>query len=125
MFLTAGMSTFENILQLLGLFLLFIFILGATYFATRLIGKIQLNQNNNSNFKNIETYKVSPNKYLQLVQIGSRYFVIAIGKNDISVITELDKEEIKQGNKQKLEKSDFAKSLFHAMNKNKKNENEG
>jgi flagellar protein FliO/FliZ len=94
--LAAGMTGTESILQLLGVFILFILILAVTYYTTRFVGGIKMGQLKKGNFKVMETYKITQNKYLQLVQIGTRYFVIAIGKNEIQLITELQESEITQ-----------------------------
>jgi flagellar protein FliO/FliZ len=80
--------------QLVGVFILFIFILGATYLTTKIVGGVKLNQVKNSNFQVIETYKITQNKYLQLVKVGTRYIVLAIGKDNVNFITELKEDEI-------------------------------
>ncbi len=80
--------------QLVGVFILFIFILGATYLTTKIVGGVKLNQTKNSNFHVIETYRITQNKYLQLVKVGTRYIVLAISKDNVNFITELEEDEI-------------------------------
>jgi len=92
--LEIGTSSAENIFQLIGVSILFIFILVITYYTTRFVGGVKLGQIKKGNFKVLETNKVTQNKYLQLVQIGTRYFVIAVNKDDIRLITELKEDEI-------------------------------
>jgi len=88
------LSSMDNFLQLLGVTALFIFVLILTYFTTKLVSGVKSTREKGSNFKVIETYKVAPNKFLQIVQIGEHYIVISVGKDDIQYITELSKEEI-------------------------------
>lgn len=88
------LSSMDNFLQLLGVTALFIFVLILTYFTTRLVSGVKATKERGSNFKIIETYKIAPNKFLQIIQIGERFFVISVGKDDIQFITELSKEEI-------------------------------
>ena len=105
--LTAGMSNIDNLLQLLGVSILFIFILVITYYTTKFVGGAKLSITKNSNFKVLETYKIAQNKYLQLIQIGTRYFVISVSKDDIRFLTELSENEILKQDDIKLQKSSF------------------
>lgn len=95
-----GLSAADNFLQLFGVTVLFLVVLVITYFTTRIVGGIKMGALKESNFKVIDTYKISQNKFLQIIQIGKRYFVIAVGKDSIQLITELQKDEItlKSGN---------------------------
>lgn len=125
MVLTMGMSPLESVLKLIGVLLLFIIILAATYFTTRLIGNIQNNQRKKSNFKIIEGFKVAPGKYLQLIQIGSKYYLIGIGKNEISIIKEIKQEDLLLGEELEVSQLDFSKHLNRLMDKVKKKEDKG
>jgi len=87
-------SPLDNVLQLVGLLLLLAFILAAAYYTSKFIGGMKLNQYKDSNFKVIDSYKISPNKILQLIQVGSKYLVIAICKDTVSVITELEESQV-------------------------------
>lgn len=87
-------SIMDNTLQLFGLILMFCFVLAATYLTSKFIGRFKLGQLRNKNFKVIETYKVAPNKFLQLIKMGNKYVVVSIGKDEINFITELSEEEV-------------------------------
>lgn len=89
-----GFSSTGNFMQLVGLVLLLIVILVGAYFTTKIVGGIKLQQLHNSNFHLIDSYRISPNKILQLVKIGNKFVVIAIGKDTMNVITELDEKEV-------------------------------
>lgn len=92
--LTTRTSELSSGWQLVGVFILFIFILGATYLTTKIVGGVKLNQTKNSNFHVIETYRITQNKYLQLVKVGTRYIVLGISKDNVNLITELKEDEI-------------------------------
>ena len=96
MIFSLGMSSTDNLLQLLGLVVLFIVILIITFYTTKLIGGIKAGQQKKGNIKVLETFRVTQNKYLQLVQIGKKYIVIAIGKNEIQLITELQESDLNE-----------------------------
>ncbi len=95
-FLLQDYSGYTSGLELLGLLLVFLLVVVACYFVTRFIGGKQLKQQRNSNFTVIETFRLAQNKFLQLVKIGSRYFVLAICKDTMTLVAELKEEEITQ-----------------------------
>ena len=87
-------STWDSFIQLVGLSLLLIVILIAAYYTTKFVGGIKVGQLKNSNFKVIDAYRISPNKVIQIVKIANKYMVIAVGKDSINYITELEEAEI-------------------------------
>ena len=123
--LEIGTSSKDNILQLLGVSILFIFILAITYYTTRFVGGVKLGQTKKGNFKVLETYKIAPNKFLQLVKIGTRYFAISVGKEEIRFITELNENEMVQQEHLGKQNNNFLEIISKIMNKqneNKQNE---
>ncbi len=87
-------SSFQNIVQLLGLVLLLVIILFAAYYTSRFIGKMKLGQLKNSNFDVIDSYRISQGKLLQIVKIGKKYIVISVGKENVNYITELQEADL-------------------------------
>lgn len=87
-------SPLGSFMQLIGLILLLIVILIATYYTTRFVGRMKLGQMKESNFKVIDAYRISPNKVVQIVKIGNKYIVLGIGKDTINYITQLDEAEV-------------------------------
>ena len=86
----------DSALQLVSVLLLFIFVLAITYFTTRWIARIQRGQMGNafSNIEIVETQKIANNKYIQIVRTADKYLVLAIGKDEVTYLTELDKDAI-------------------------------
>jgi flagellar protein FliO/FliZ len=120
--LTAGISNLDSLFQLIGVSILFIIILVVTYYTTRFVGGVKMGITRNSNFKVLETFKVTQNKYLQLIQIGTRYFVISVSKDDIRFLAELNETEIMLQEESKLPKNNFTE-LFHSVMKKQKEKN--
>lgn len=120
--LEMGTSSKDSILQLLGVSILFIFILAITYYTTRFVGGVKLGQTKKGNFKVLETYKIAPNKFLQLVKIGTRYFAISVGKEDIRFIAELNENEMVQQENSVKQKSNFLEIISKIINKQNDNE---
>lgn len=87
-------SRIEAFAQLLTLFIIFIFVLAVTYYVTRFVGNYQKNKLSGSNINILETMRIANNKYIQIVKIGSRVFAIAVAKDTVSYLCELDEDEL-------------------------------
>ncbi len=108
--------------ELFGLLLLFIFIVIGCYFTTRFVANKQMKQLKHSNFKVIDTYRITQNKFLQIVKIGTRYVVISITKDNITFITELSEEELSYKGETEVKKEvNFKQILSELTGKNKTN----
>lgn len=80
--------------QVVSLLLIFALILLFAYCSSKLAAKWQSNNLRNSNIEVIETMRVNGNKLIQIIRIGERYIAVGIGKDEVSYLTELDKDEI-------------------------------
>lgn len=90
-------STGESIFQLIVVLVCFVIVLAMTYFTTRWIAGYQKTQSINKNLAVSETLKLTTDKYVQLIQVGKdRYFVIAVGKNEITFLGEISQDELKE-----------------------------
>lgn len=88
-------QTWENILQLLGLAVIFVLILVATYYTTKWVGKNSSIQPHANNIKVVETFRLSQSKYIQIIKVGTnKYLAIAVGKDSVELLTELTEEEL-------------------------------
>lgn len=88
------MSTLESLGEIVGLLLVFILVLAAAYVTTRWIAKHTAGTLKTGNIKVIETYKLGPNRYLQIVRVADRYLVLAVSKDQITFLTEVSEEEL-------------------------------
>ena len=107
----SGNGRWDSFIQMVGLLILLIIILLAAYYTTKFVGKFKTGQLKNSNFKVIDAYRVSPNKVIQIVQIGNKFIVLAIGKDTINYITELDEAEVYFREANTPEKLSFKQTL--------------
>jgi len=111
-------STADSFVQLISLVFVLIIILVAAYYTSRFVGKIKMGQMSKSNFQVIDTYRISQNKALQIVKIANKYVVIAIAKDTIEVITELDEAEVMIRESHSEEKQSFMQILDKLKKKN-------
>nr|MBP3598251.1 flagellar biosynthetic protein FliO [Eubacterium sp.] len=83
-----------NILQLLAALFVFVLVLVATYYVTKWIAKTGALQPYTRNIQVIETYKVAPNKYIQLIRIGEKYYSIGVTKDNITFLSEVEETQL-------------------------------
>lgn len=87
-------SSIGNFFQLIWVLLIFVFVLVITYYTTKWIGGYQKIHSNNKNLKIIETISVGSNKMICIVQAGTKYLVVSVGKDEVSMLSELKEEEL-------------------------------
>ncbi len=121
--LLAITSRTDSYLQFLTVLLLFVFVLVITYFTTRWIARYQKVKSNANNLEVIETCRISSNKYLQIVRVGTKYVLIAIGKDEVHMLTELSEEELMLIADHEQQQMDFSKVFADVKNLGKKRKN--
>lgn len=95
MILLSGRSQLGSIAEVVAMLIAFVIILLAAYYVTKYFGKAMTGSNQGGNIHVIETVRIAPEKYLQIVEVGGRYFLLSLSKNNLSLISELKEEEVK------------------------------
>ena len=88
-------NSFHSLVQLIGALSIFAFVLGITYLTTRWMGGFQKSRSNNKNLHIIETINVGNNKYISIVEAGTVYLVVSVGKDEVHLLTQLTREQLK------------------------------
>lgn len=87
-------STIDSAAQLLTVIVLFIVVLIATWLTTRYVAGVQKGKLSGSNFETVDTFRLSQNKYVQIMRIGHKYLAVAVCKDTVTVLCELQEDEI-------------------------------
>ena len=94
MILLTASGSLESFVQFMTVLFLFLFVLVITYFVTRWVSGIQKGQMTGQNIEVLEAVRLSNSKYLQLVHVGDKYFVIAVCKDTVTMLTEVSGESL-------------------------------
>ena len=113
-YLVSHSSTLQNVLTLIAMLVIFALILVAVHYTTKWMGKLGNIQSGTKNIQVIETYRIAPNKFVQIVRVGTKYIAIAVGKEEISPLTELEESDLLLTQPADLENPSFAK-VFKSM----------
>lgn len=90
-------SAGESIFQLIFVLFVFVGVLALTTFVTKWLASYQKNQGLNRNLEVIEGIRLSNNKFVEIVRAGeNRYFVVACGKDEVTLLGEIDPSELKE-----------------------------
>lgn len=84
-----------SIFQLLVVLIIFIVVLVLTYFTTKWIAGYQKKRGSGANVEIIETAKIGNDRYVEIIRVGrNRYFVLALGKNEVTSLGEIRKDDL-------------------------------
>ena len=117
--LTVGSSGLESVVQLITVTIIFVFVLALTYFATRYIGNYQKSKMTGSNIQILETMRISNSKYLQIIKAGEKHFVIAVCKDTITYLCDLNAEDLVFKNTSTELKTENFKAILDKFRKDK------
>ncbi len=84
----------ESVVQFITVILIFVFVLAITWISTRYLAGIQKERYKTGNMELIETLRISNNKYMQIVRVGSKYYCMAVCKDTVTMLGEIRKEEM-------------------------------
>ena len=116
-------DSIDSFVQFVTVLIIFIFVLIITYLTTRYIAGVQKNRIKTGNMEIIETLRISNNKYLQIVKAGSKYLVMAVCRDTVTMLTELDEKELVFVESDTVSLPDFKGILEKAKQMQKKNKN--
>ncbi len=87
-------SGWESFFQLIGILLVFLLVLVLTYLVTKWIAGYQQGIMADKNIHVIETFRVSNNKFIQIIQVGKKYLAVSVCKDTMNLLAELTEEQL-------------------------------
>ncbi len=86
--------TDNAVFQFITVTLIFVLVLALTYFSTRWVGSYQKKQMSYGSVKIIESYRLSSNKVMNIVKAGDKCFLIAVCKDTVTLIGEVNEDTL-------------------------------
>ena len=84
----------DSFLELIGVLLIFVFILVITYLCSKWMAGYQKVHMKSKNLHMIESIPAGNNKAICLVKAGTEYLVVGIGKDEIQCLAKLSEEQL-------------------------------
>lgn len=88
----------DSVIQFITVLLIFVMVLVITMLVTRWIGKFQKMQNIGENVQVLESVRISPSACVEILKIGNKYIAVALSKDSVTMLCELDEAEISKEN---------------------------
>lgn len=108
---------FESFFRLIVTLFMFIFVLVACYFTTVWIGNFQKGKIGRGNIEVIEIHRVTNNKYIEIVRIGKKYYVLSVSKDRIDKIDILNEDDIKLPDNSSANVNENFAQIFEGLKK--------
>lgn len=115
--LTGGAN---SIAQFMTVLIVFLVVLALTAWTTRFIANYQKTMGAGSNIEVMESVHVHSGKYIQIVRIGKKYMAVAVCKDTITPICEVDESQIVLKSAGSDKSPDFKALLQMALHKETK-----
>ena len=80
--------------QFFVMLLIFVIVLALTYFTTKFVGEHQKKTMSHGNIKVIESSRISNSKVLEIVKAGDKAFLIAVCKDTVTLIGEVNEDSL-------------------------------
>ena len=84
----------ESFFELIGVLLIFVFVLVITYLCSKWMAGYQKIHMKSKNLQIIETIPAGNNKAICLVKAGTEYLVVGIGKDEVQYLATLSEEQL-------------------------------
>lgn len=84
----------DSYVQFITVLILFVFVLVITYFTSKWIAGYQKGKGLNSNIEMIESFRLTNNKYVQIIRVGQKYLAVAVGKDSVTMLTEIPEDQL-------------------------------
>ncbi len=118
MLLTLGDGV-ESFVQFITVLVLFCVVLALTYVATRYIANFQKLKQKSGSIAVMETCRIAPNKYIQILKLGEKYIAVAVCKDTVTKLAELSENELHFSECQEEGVPGFLEILEKAKNRKK------
>lgn len=119
MLLSAG----ESFIQFITVLIIFVLVLGITYFVTKYVGKFQKAQVTRANIEVVEATKISTSAYAEILRVGDKYIAVAVSKDNVTYLCEVDGETVITRQASDISQTDFSGILAKAKSLVTKDDN--
>ena len=87
-------SRTSDIAQFLTLLIVFVFVLWLCAVVAKWMGNVQKDQGSSVNAEVVDTIRIAQGKWVQIIRVGSKYKVIAVCKDTVTYLGDVDEGDI-------------------------------
>lgn len=84
----------EQVSSLIGVIIVFLLILYGSYVVSKKVAKISLKDNRSKYMKLHDRIMIGQDKYISIISIGDKYFMIGSSEDGIQMLAELEEKDL-------------------------------
>lgn len=88
------METLGGIAQFITVLVLFVIVLWVTWAVTKWTAGYQKGKGSGGNIEMLESFRIASDKYVQIIRVADKYLAVAVGKDTVTFLTELDESAL-------------------------------
>lgn len=111
----------NGIVQFIVALLMLVLVLVLCYFTTRFIANYQKGVSGKGNIEILEVKNIGGNKLIEIVRIGEDYFAIGVGKDNVTLISKVNKESLVYEHQEQTKMGDSFSQILEKLKKTKDN----
>lgn len=92
----AGTAALTGIAQFITVLLLFVLVLWITWAVTKWTAGYQRGKWSGGNIEMLESFRIASDKYVQIIRVANQYLAIAVTKESVTLLTQIDEAMLKQ-----------------------------
>lgn len=89
-------TTIGGYAQFITVLLLFVAVLWVTWAVTKWTAGYQKGKMRGGNIEMLESFRIASDKYVQIIRVADKYLAVAVSKDGVSLLTELDESALHQ-----------------------------
>ena len=93
MILSAAES-YSGYAQFITVLILFVAVLWVTWAVTKWTAGYQKGKWTGGNIEMLESFRIAPDKYVQIIRVADKYLAVAVAKDTVTFLAELDESEL-------------------------------
>ncbi|MBD5550744.1 MAG: flagellar biosynthetic protein FliO [Lachnospiraceae bacterium] len=113
------MDTLGGIAQFITVLVLFVAVLWVTWAVTKWMGGYQKGKWAGGNIEMLESFRIASDKYVQIIRVADKYLAIAVSKDTVTVLSELEESKLVRRDDADSAKISFQKILEKVREKKK------
>lgn len=117
------METLGGIARFITVLILFVIVLWVTWAVTKWTAGYQKGKWSGGNIEVLESFRIAPDKYVQIIRVADKYLAVALAKDSITLLAQLDEASLSFDQNTGGTKTSFQEMLEKVREKKKNEEN--
>lgn len=88
------METLGGIAQFITVLVLFVIVLWVTWAVTKWTASYQKGKGAGGNIEMLESFRIASDKYVQIIRVADKYLAVAVAKDSVTFLAELDEQSL-------------------------------